>query len=588
MLDDKINSCINDISNIFDGIENLDNEFNVINTEEIFTEEFCDMLQKLVLLLSQSPGVAEFLFPHLGEIQKQNNISLLEATAVDDTEKILSAVDNLPDKINMMWERVCYYLEKHSVSFLFENYKPLTSLHNHFNLCLLKNYVINLQHMFTPRLVWEKYRNHRCNYLENYSCLCPVNKSCFGCCLRLCIQFMYEDEFLTYIGCFHPFIVTQSNILEIYIEVINKKFYELLCSLEECMAKKKDLLEDVNSILHPSYLSYNKYTKTCFSCFMQNKIDSELESALYCIKSNYGTESVWKSVFVGSIIKIVEAILTFEDKINVLFHKKETMYHTHIDELSTLLEGSKLVLATESPEQSPFAKNKKSIKKHLSMMEGEKISLLWNWRLTIVEKGYLSYLQRSLQNDIENIVKTLIEKEKVVLKHQQWRDLLIPDKTTHFTSESVKTNILLQSTFNTIETLEKYLPVLHTSCDSFLSFKSSFYHTLESYVINLIQHLKEVAGHTNDTCIIFYEYIAINNAAFLKDRLMGYCDILKGLVCESQNNICHLLTLLTEELMESAFLHLFKYVSCSILFDADSYNFVDSKPFFEVNSHFIC
>ncbi|GFY29130.1 uncharacterized protein KIAA0825 [Trichonephila clavipes] len=209
--------------------------------------------------------------------------------------------------------------------------------------------------------------------------------------------------------------------------------------------------------------------------------------------------------------------------------------------------------------------------------------LLVHGRLTIVEKGYLSYLQRSLQNDIENIVKTLIEKEKVALKHQQWRDLLIPDKTTHFTSESVKTNILLQSTFNTIKTLEKYLPVLHTSCDSFLSFKSSFYHTLESYVINLILHLKEVAGHTNDTCIIFYEYIAINNAAFLKDRLTSYCDILKGSVCESQNNICHLLTQLTEELVESTFLHLFKYVSCSILFDADSYNFLHSKPFFEVS-----
>ncbi|GFU30790.1 uncharacterized protein KIAA0825 [Nephila pilipes] len=583
ILDDKINSCISDIANIFDGIENLDKELSVINAGEIFTEELCDMLQKLVLLLSRSPSVAEFIFPHLGEIQKQNNIRLLEATAVDDTEKILSVVDNLSDKIDMMWERICYYLEKYSVSFLYENYKPLTSLHNHFNLCLLKNYVINLQHMFVPRLVWEKYRDHRRNYLKNYKCLCLVENSCFGCCLRLGIQLMYEDEFLTYIGCFHPFIVTQSNILEIYIEVINKKFYKLLCHLDECMAKKKDLIEEIISILHTSHLSYDKYTKTCFSCFMQSKTYSELEPAIYCIKNNYGTESVWKSVFVSSIIKIVEAILTFEDKINILFHKKETMYHTHIDELSILLEGSKLVLATESPEQSPFAKaqNKKVLKKHLSLMEGEKIILLWNWRLTIVEKGYLSYLQRSLQNDIENIVKTHIEKEKTILKHQQWRDLLICNKTTQFTSESVKTNILLQSTFNTIQTLEKYLPVLNTSCDSFLSFKSSFHHTLESYVINLIQHLKEVAGHTNNTCIIFYEYIAINNAVFLKDRLKGYCDILIGSVCESQNNICHSLTQLTEELMESAFLHLFKYVSCSILFDADSYDFINSKPFFE-------
>ncbi|KAF8793886.1 hypothetical protein HNY73_001918 [Argiope bruennichi] len=583
MLDEKISSCINDISVIFGGLEDLDRQLNTISTDEIYTEELCDMLQKLVIHLSQSPGIAELILPHLGEIQKQNNISLLKTTTVDNVEKTCSSVNSLYDKINVMWERICYYLEKYSVSFVLDNYVPLASLHSHFNLCLLKNHVINLQHMFVPKLVWERYKDYRFHYFESYSCLCPVSGSCFGCCLRLCIQCLYEDEFLTYIGCFHPFIVTQSNILEIYIDVINKKFHRLLNLLDECMGKKKDFTEEIISILHTSHLSHDKHAKTCFDCFMQNKIDSEIEAALYCVQSNYGTESVWKSVFVSSVIKVIEAILIFEDKINILFHKKETMYHAHMDEISVLLEGSKLILATDSPEQSPFSRpqSKKIFEKHVSLMEGEKIFFLWNWRQNIVEKGYLSYLQRSLQNDVETIVKVHIEKEKTILKHQQWRDLLISDKTIQYESESVKTATLLQSTFNTIKTLEKYLPVLHTSCDSFLSFKSSFYHTLESYVINLVQHLKEIAGYTDNTCIIFYEYISINNAVFLKDKLHGYCEILKGSVCESQNNICHFLDQLTDELIESAVLRHFKYVSCSILFDADSYNFIDSKPFFE-------
>ncbi|GBM55402.1 Uncharacterized protein KIAA0825 [Araneus ventricosus] len=583
MLDEKISSCINDISAIFGGLEDLDRQLSIISTDEIFTEELCDMLQKLVILLSQSPGIAELILPHLGEMQKQNNISLLETITVDNVEKTCSSVNSLYDKIGVMWERICYYLEKYSLSFVLDNYVPLASLHNHFNLCLLKNHVVNLQHMFVPKLVWERYKDYRFHYFESYSCLCPVSGSCFGCCLRLCIQCLYEDEFLTYIGCFHPFIVTQSNIMEIYIDVINKKFHRLLNLLDECMGKKKDFTEEIISILHTSHLSHDKHAKTCFKCFMQNKIDSEMEAALYCVQSNYGTESVWKSVFLSSVIKVTEAILIFEDKINILFHKKETMYHAHMDELSVLLEGSKLILATESPEQSPFSRpqSKKNLEKHVSLMEGEKIFFLWNWRRNIVERGYLSYLQRSLQNDVESIVKVLIEKEKIILKHQQWRDLLISDKTIQFESESVKTATLLQSTFSTVKTLEKYLPVLHTSCDSFLSFKSSFYHTLESYVINLVQHLKEIAGRTDDTCIIFYEYIAINNAAFLKDKLQGYCEILKGSVCESQNNICHSLSQLMDELIESAVLRHFKYVSCSILFDADSYNFVDSKPFFE-------
>ncbi|GIY58400.1 uncharacterized protein KIAA0825 [Caerostris extrusa] len=212
MLDEKINSCISDISKIFGGIENLDSQLNIISTDEIFTEELCDMLQKLVILLSQSPGIAEFILPHLGEIQKQNSICLVKTLSIDNTEK-----------------------------------------------------------------------------------------------------------------------------------------------------------------------------------------------------------------------------------------------HSRL---------SKLVLATESPEQSPFSKppNKKSSEKQLSLMEGVSSALHLNiLRINIIERGYLSYLQRSLQNDIETIVKTSVEKEKIILKHQHWKDLLISDKTMQFMSESVKTATLLPSTFNTVKNIGKIL-----------------------------------------------------------------------------------------------------------------------------------
>lgn len=150
----------------------------------------------------------------------------------------------------------------------------------------------------------------------------------------------------------------------------------------------------------------------------------------------------------------------------------------------------------------------------------------------MVENRSLIRLQRALQNDVENILRTFIELEKKKLKSGHWKDLLPSKQETTFFSEHVQTNTLLQSVFNTVQHLEKYLPVLCTRCESFQPFKSSFLHTLETYVVNLIRHLKEISEYHDSNCVIYHKYIALNNAIFLKDRLQNYCDILKGSACE--------------------------------------------------------
>lgn len=43
----RINACIQDISNLFGGIENLDKDFAIFNTDDE-SIEFQDMLKKLV------------------------------------------------------------------------------------------------------------------------------------------------------------------------------------------------------------------------------------------------------------------------------------------------------------------------------------------------------------------------------------------------------------------------------------------------------------------------------------------------------------------------------------------------------------
>ncbi|KFM81739.1 hypothetical protein X975_04825, partial [Stegodyphus mimosarum] len=105
-----------------------------------------------------------------------------------------------------------------------------------------------------------------------------------------------------------------------------------------------------------------------------------------------------------------------------------------------------------------------------------KVSIPWNWRLSIVEHGYLTKLQRSLQNDVEEVVKKWIEKEKQILQANQWQELLDSEKNGCFFSHSMHTRSLIRSVENTIQILEKYLPVLSASCGAFLPFKSSFSH----------------------------------------------------------------------------------------------------------------
>lgn len=149
----------------------------------------------------------------------------------------------------------------------------------------------------------------------------------------------------------------------------------------------------------------------------------------------------------------------------------------------------------------------------------------------MVENRSLIRLQRSLQNDIETTLKTSIDLEKKKLKSGDWKDILhsLPDISFH--SEYVQSNTVLQSIFNTVCILDKYLPVLSTTCESFQPFKSSFLHTLETYVVNLVRHLREIS-ESNTNCVVYYKYAVLNNAIFLKDRLQFYCDTLKVSSCE--------------------------------------------------------
>lgn len=271
-------------------------------------------------------------------MRKQNSINSIEDLSFDFnyTNESSNPFENLPDKINVQWKKICYVLEKYSYVLLKENYMPLNTTYNSFNLYLLKSFVHRLHYMYVPDIVWQKYISHRHMYLDNYSCPCSIQGACLNCCLKATIQCIYEDEFLAYIGSFHPYTVTQSKIFETYFDVIDKKFYKVLKVLEDCFTLRRSLPDDILCLLksfHP------EHSKTCFACFMRSQVSSEVDSAMYCIQNNYGIESVWNTVLNSCIVKIMEVILLFEDKINIILHRGEPTYHTHENELLTLIEG---------------------------------------------------------------------------------------------------------------------------------------------------------------------------------------------------------------------------------------------------------
>lgn len=143
----------------------------------------------------------------------------------------------------------------------------------------------------------------------------------------------------------------------------------------------------------------------------------------------------------------------------------------------------------------------------------------------MVENGYITEVQRALQTEVENMIKTTTEREKLLLKTNDWKSLIKNDKKLNFASLTVQTNTLLESVLNTVLVLEKYVPVLSSATGVLQPFKYSFSHTLDTYVIDLLKHLQYISEFEHN---INYLYIVMNNALFLKNQLKYYCDIMEG------------------------------------------------------------
>ncbi|XP_042903134.1 uncharacterized protein KIAA0825 isoform X2 [Parasteatoda tepidariorum] len=579
-VDTRIKNCIAEISAVFDGIENLESDLNILSPNEELSEDFYKFLKRLCLSLKESPGIAQFILPHLDELRRQNFLSLLQVSFIPSLDSTASETEAIKweNQINFLWCSLCNHLDKLSLSFLFDSYTTNTLLNNYLNISLLKDYITTLHKIFVPELVWEKYVSYRKKFLLTYNCSCSTKSACFRCFVKVCGNCVQEDVFLLYIGCFHPLIITKSNILETYINIIDEKFQELMQFLIRCLSCNDIIDKEITSFIFPSLASHDKFSKTCLTCFLQNIVSNEIEGNISALNG-----SISRTIFTQAIIKSIEIISCFEDRLKSIFGREKNqhkIFHYHYEEFSNLYKG-KFSLPDESPEQSPFNKSS-SIKspRILQTSDENKISFIWNWRMTMVESGFLSLLQKSLQNEVETVLKTSIDRETELLKSKDWKKLLSSD-IPPFASTSVQMTTLLHSVLDTIVILDKYLDVLLTTCDSFLSFKSSFSHSLETYVIDLISHLKQIAYHSKNV-EIYYEYIAINNGVFLKNRLLNYCGVLKGPASESpQNNICISASQLVDDLLESVYLHHYKYISCGIMFDADSFNFQDQKPFFE-------
>lgn len=291
------------------------------------------------LLLSNCYQTSEYILPHLDEVRKQNGIKYCET----DLQLLKLSEKDAPlekSEIHLLWNNVCYYLEKYSYVTVFKNYIPLTTLHNHFNLCLIRNYCITLQKIFVSRDVWKKYKDFRFKYLEIYNCHCKNEGSCFYCYLNLSLQCIYEDHLLCYLGCFHPYIVTQTNILDTYSEFIHNEFTKLIKLVKSTFKSKNSVPQETINMILKYEKTFYKNIKTCYSCFVCCNLCVEMKSIIHCIQNDTATESLWNKLFIFSILKLVEIISLFEDKINILFNlRKDIRFHSHDEDMFALLEG---------------------------------------------------------------------------------------------------------------------------------------------------------------------------------------------------------------------------------------------------------
>lgn len=122
------------------------------------------------------------------------------------------------------------------------------------------------------------------------------------------------------------------------------------------------------------------------------------------------------------------------------------------------------------------------------------------------------------------MISDTIKKEKLILKTNDWKNLINYDRKLYFESLTIQTNTLLDSVLNTILILEKYMPILISAVGVFQPFKYSFSHTVDTYVIDLLKYLEFMIEQGNN---IYFVYIVCNNAIFLKNQLDYYCDIME-------------------------------------------------------------
>ncbi|XP_067144403.1 uncharacterized protein KIAA0825 isoform X2 [Centruroides vittatus] len=532
----------------------------------------------------QEYGLEELLIPHLEELKKQNDLPHLVSIGKKYDEYDLQNVSE-EMKTNILWEMISFHIMtyiKKKLIIIHKNHH--LSQYNTFNKYLICYYLRNLSELIMVTRMWELHQNIRINILEELKCLCPskTKEVCLQCLLITSTDFILEDKELICNGYFQPLVVTWTEITKIYIQFIAEKYTKLLENISQMRKmNENDWLSSLSMQcflkMQPScQLKYeNKFlmsTKRIHPIVVKNISNKDLEEYH---KSNFSNKNINICYLLLRIIKMMH---NFEEKILSIcidgsYKTRIICNHSSASECTS--QGIPLMVPNDSPEQSPI---------HIQLSDNnESLPFNWNWRYIFQDFGFLTFIQRCLQDQMQNHIQFCLTKEWKLIS---WYKRL-PSVTVESGLQRNK-KILIFSIACVIEELDKFSPLLSSCQGVFLPFHATFNHVLHTYVIELLSHVERISSAIPQKLSLENLYVLLASTAFLKERLLLYTQEMNYIKEENKNNTLTVtlqdkISKLEDLLLQKVLNYQIKLLVSGILQDADSHNWSFHKPFFEGN-----
>lgn len=572
-----------------------DPEANDINT----------ILSHVASTLQQVPGCEEIMFQDLLSLSSCQGLTLpLKSSNKDPLQSLTSlnaVTDNLEQQVSQEWQHIA----RHFQQYFQESLEKLPVNANALSIDLYErkriNYLQSLTVLFPSEDVLVKYQTLRSLQLDKcfQNLLQGVNADTFNsmdvtknCCYLadIILKMIIEDFIVFNSGVFKRSFNIARAMHDMYLEKYS----------DEMSALVEDIWEDIEKILN------KKPSKNSSRVQLSNRNQST--DSLHSDKSFSSITAAMEKLprdYIGAIVNVVNSLLYIEEHVEKLI-QTSAWDASGLPSKKVKRKGSlKGVLKTSSspePARRPLSYTGSGLDDFSDSMnssfgsypglsdntpppkvveKSREERLRWEWKLMFKKIG--QDLAQFVNNQIRNQFKISLDKELSEWTNQH---VLVtePIKEDLWGGKLDYPKFVTKAVLDFMNELDFLLPFAKAGYDGVLHcVRTAYVDSANLCLQNLHVHLTKLCSDIPKNAPMKSLYAILSSAAYIRNQLHYYESVLvpeessKKIFSEQYKKFVELVDVVTNLMLE---LHK-NYMATSILHDAESLNWADSKEFHE-------